>query len=151
MERLLVDADLDYLDDVTDMIINEMDKVGCTGKSENMIRLAIEEVFVNIVSYAYSDESFKKNDSEKVSDDVLKWGKAEIEVDVTDNPSNLVITFSDMGQPYDPLKKEDPDVNLAIEDRPVGGLGIYLVKQIMDDIRYEYSDGKNVLTLIKNL
>ena len=59
MERLLVDADLDYLDDVIDMIINEMDKVGCTGKSENMIRLAIEEVFVNIVSYAYSDESFK--------------------------------------------------------------------------------------------
>ena len=50
------------------MIINEMDKFGCTGKSENMIRLAIEEVFVNIVSYAYSDESFKKNDGDDVID-----------------------------------------------------------------------------------
>ena len=59
----------------------------------------------------------------------------------------MVITFRDSGIPYDPLAKEDPDVTLSAEDRSVGGLGIYMVKQSMDELDYVYEDGMNVLTM----
>ena len=55
----------------------------------------------------------------------------------------------DQGKPYDPLAKEDPDVSLSAEERDVGGLGIFMVKQTMDDIRYEYADGRNILKIRK--
>ena len=61
----------------------------------------------------------------------------------------MVITFIDNGIPYDPLAKVDPDVTLSLEERDVGGLGIYLVKKTMDDILYEYKDGQNILRIKK--
>ena len=60
------------------------------------------------------------------------------------------ITFEDSGIPYDPLKKEDPDITLSADDRPIGGLGIFMVKKSMDDMSYEYKDNKNRLTITKN-
>ncbi len=60
-----------------------------------------------------------------------------------------MITFIDNGIPYDPLAKVDPDVTLSLEERDVGGLGIYLVKKTMDDILYEYKDGQNILRIKK--
>ena len=57
----------------------------------------------------------------------------------------------DHGVPYDPLAREDPDVTRSAEDREIGGLGIFMTKQIMDDVTYEYKDGQNILTLKKNL
>ena len=53
----------------------------------------------------------------------------------------------DRGKPFDPLKKTDPDVTLSADERNIGGLGIFLTKKIMDDVRYEYKDGQNILTL----
>ena len=61
----------------------------------------------------------------------------------------LYITFRDQGIPYNPLEKEDPDVTLSAEERQIGGLGIFLVKKMMDDVHYEYRDGFNVLTVMK--
>jgi anti-sigma regulatory factor (Ser/Thr protein kinase) len=61
-----------------------------------------------------------------------------------------MITFIDSGIEYNPLAKTDPDVTLKVEDREIGGLGIFLVKKCMDDVRYEYKDGKNVLTIEKS-
>ena len=61
------------------------------------------------------------------------------------------LTFIDSGVPYNPLKKDDPDTTLSAEDRKIGGLGIFLVKKSMDDMRYEFKDGKNILTLVKKL
>ena len=72
-----------------------------------------------------------------------------VRVEVTDNPLAVVITFIDNGIPYDPLAKVDPDVTLSLEERDVGGLGIYLVKKTMDDILYEYKDGQNILRIKK--
>lgn len=63
----------------------------------------------------------------------------------------MIVTFIDHGKPYDPLAKADPDVTLAAEDRPTGGLGIYLVKKTMDDVQYAYRDGQNILTVKKRL
>ena len=63
----------------------------------------------------------------------------------------MTITFVDHGIPYDPLAKDDPDVSLPANDRPVGGLGIFMTKKLMDDVKYEYLDGQNILTLKKNV
>ena len=72
-------------------------------------------------------------------------GTAEIRADI--NPEYAEITLIDSGTPYDPLAKEDPDVDLAPDDRPVGGLGIFMVKQFADECFYEYIEDKNVLTI----
>ena len=63
----------------------------------------------------------------------------------------MTITFIDCGMPYDPLAKPDPDTTLSVEEREIGGLGIFMVKKSMDDMTYEYRDGKNILTIKKNL
>ena len=99
------------------------------------IDIAVEEVFVNICKYAYHPDK----------------GRAVVRVSVTDAPVQVKITFIDHGHPYDPLDKDDPDVTLSAEDRPIGGLGIFMVKQTMDAVEYEYKDGSNILTLVKNL
>ena len=99
------------------------------------IDVAVEEIFVNIANYAYNPDI----------------GSAGITVETQEDPLSVVITFTDGGVPYDPLKKPDPDVTLPAEERQIGGLGIYMVKKSMDDISYDYKDGKNILTLKKNL
>ena len=72
-----------------------------------------------------------------------------IRIDMEEAPLKVIIRFIDGGKPYDPLKREDPDITLSAEERKIGGLGIYMVKQSMDEIYYEYRDGKNILTIIK--
>ena len=72
-------------------------------------------------------------------------------VEVSDEPITVTLTFIDNGAPYDPLARRDPDVSLSAEDREIGGLGIFLTKKTMDDVRYEYKDGKNILTLEKHI
>ena len=61
----------------------------------------------------------------------------------------MAITFEDTGIPYDPLAKEDPDITLSAAERQIGGLGIFMVKKSMDDMRYERRDDKNILTIVK--
>ena len=63
---------------------------------------------------------------------------------------DMEITFVDSGKPYDPLAKADPDTTQSIEERPIGGMGILIVKKSMDAVDYEYKDGKNILTIKKN-
>ncbi len=67
------------------------------------------------------------------------------------DPLTVEITFIDQGKPYDPLAKSDPDVTLSAEERQIGGLGIYMVKKSMDDVRYRYERGRNILTIQKKL
>ncbi len=97
--------------------------------------MAIDELFGNIANYAYNPDI----------------GTATVRVEVTENPLAVVITFIDNGVPYDPLAKSDPDITLSAEEREIGGLGIYMVKKSMDDISYEYKDGKNFLKIKKNI
>ncbi len=98
------------------------------------IRLCVEEVVENIVSYAYAG------------------GNGPMETSILrDNDGTIILVFKDQGVPFDPLAKPDPDITLSAEDRPIGGLGIFLCKQMMDDVRYEYSDGQNVLTMVKKI
>lgn len=97
------------------------------------IRLSIEEVIENIVRYAYDS------------------GTGYLEVSTERQNDELIIIFSDAGRPFNPLDKPDPDITLSAEDRPIGGLGIFICKQLMDDISYEYKDKCNVLMMKKIL
>ena len=72
-------------------------------------------------------------------------------MEVSDDPVTVTLTFIDQGVPYDPLKREEPDVTLPAEKRGIGGLGIFLTKKTMDDVSYEYRDGQNILTLKKKI
>ena len=100
-------------------------------KEKNQIEIAVDEIVCNVASYAYDGSSGTFN--LKVSTDQI----------------GMIITVTDSGIPYNPLEKEDPDVTLSADERGIGGYGIFIVKKIMDDVSYEYKDGKNILTMKK--
>ncbi|MCR4590237.1 MAG: ATP-binding protein [Lachnospiraceae bacterium] len=135
MSELKVRALTEKLSEVLVFIDGMLEENDCPVKTQFQIDVAVEEIFVNIANYAYNEEG----------------GDAEIEASVSGDPKVIKITFKDSGMPYDPLKKEDPDVTLGIEDRQIGGLGIFMVKKSMDNVEYEHKDGKNILTIYKTL
>lgn len=107
-------------------------------KSEELqfkIRLSIEEAVENVVRYAYEDGH----------------GWIEVGTDLDKDGLMLTIILKDAGVPFNPLAKDDPDITLGVDDREIGGLGIFLCKNLMDDINYNYSEGCNVLTMKKKL
>ena len=134
-KELDIEAVEENLNKVMAFVDENLEAVGCSMKAQMQIDIAVEEVFVNICKYAYHPEK----------------GRAVVRVEVSDDPVQVKITFIDHGKPYDPLQKDDPDVTLSAEDREIGGLGIFMVKQTMDAVEYEYKDGSNILTLVKNL
>ena len=80
-----------------------------------------------------------------------KEGDVVIKASTSENPLSIKISFIDQGTPYNPLAKPDPNTSLALMERQKGGLGIFMVKKTMDDMTYEYKNGKNILTIIKNI
>ena len=78
-------------------------------------------------------------------------GEATISCGIKGAPRTAIIRFEDAGKPFNPLEKEDADTSLDAEEREIGGLGILMVKRSMDHISYEYRDGKNILTIQKEL
>ncbi|MBR3401374.1 MAG: ATP-binding protein [Parasporobacterium sp.] len=136
--QLTVKASLDCLPEVQCFIDRFLEDFGCSMKTQMLIDVAVEEIFVNIASYAYSEEP----------------GNAQIDVSFDKNESGkdyVRITFSDAGIPFDPLENEDPDISLPAEKRAIGGLGVYMVKKSMDQVFYEYRDHLNKLTICKVL
>ena len=98
------------------------------------INLVIEEAVSNIIFYAYTD-----ND------------KHEIKIAVSLNNNRLMIKITDNGIPFNPLAQQQPDITLPAEERPVGGLGIFLISQIMDKMDYTRQNNWNILTLNKSI
>ena len=135
MNELNIAATLENLDAVMGFIEEQLEEYGCSMETQMQVALAAEEVYVNIANYAYNPEV----------------GPATIQVEVHEDPLEVVITFMDNGKPFDPLRKENPDITLSADDREIGGLGIFLVKQTMDDVHYEYTDGRNILRIRKRL
>lgn len=133
MKKITVEATLDTLDQVLDFINNQLEGVDCPMKTLMQIDIAVEEIFVNIAHYAYSPNT----------------GNVTICCAVEEAPFGVTIQFLDGGVAYNPLVKEDPDVSLSVNEREIGGLGIYMVKKSMDHISYEYLDGNNILTVKK--
>ncbi|MCR5388168.1 MAG: ATP-binding protein [Lachnospiraceae bacterium] len=135
MAELVIDAVVENIDKVFDFIHEQLEETDCPMKAQMQIDLAVDEIFANISNYAYNPET----------------GYAKIICTVCKDPLRVEISFEDGGKPYNPLEKEDPDVTLPVEDRPIGGLGIFLVKKNMDSVDYEYKDGKNILTIKKEI
>lgn len=135
MNEITVDATLANVDTVTDFVNKELEKLNCPMKAQMEIDIAIDEIFSNIANYAYNPEI----------------GKATIRFEVEKDPLSVVVTFMDKGAKYDPLEKADPDIKASIEERTEGGLGIFMVKKSMDNVEYEYKDGKNILKIKKNI
>ena len=134
MKQLTVNAQTSELSKVLAFADTILEEAGCSAKTKMQIDIAIEEIFVNIATYAYPSEG----------------GQAVIEIETDKNGKIVKITFEDQGVPYNPLENEDPDITLPAEERPIGGLGIFMVKNIMDEVSYEYADGKNRLTIKKS-
>jgi len=130
MKELLVDAKIENLDTVIDFVASELEVQDCPMKLQNQVSIVAEEIFVNIVHYAYTSEN----------------GNVVIRIAACDE---IIIEFEDNGKPYNPLEKADPDIDAATEEREIGGLGFFMVKQIMDSVEYEYKNGKNILTIVK--
>jgi sigma-B regulation protein RsbU (phosphoserine phosphatase) len=109
-----------------DMRFNELTTAG--------VNLAIEEAVVNVMNYAYP-----------------KGKRANILLEVMADDETITFELSDDGSPFDPTKAEQVDVTLPVEKRAIGGLGIHLIRTIMDDVIYERVDDRNILTLIKKI
>ena len=133
--ELTVQAAVENIPAVTDFVNERLEALDCPVKAQMQIDVAIDELFGNIAQYAYDPAT----------------GPATVRVDVEDDPLAVRITFIDQGKPYDPLARADPDVTLSAEERQIGGLGIFMVKKTMDDVKYEYRDGQNILTVKKRL
>ena len=103
--------------------------------TQTAIDIAVEELFVNIASYAYEQGE----------------GVAVVQVTFAEDPLSVEITFIDNGKQYNPLAKADPNITLSVKERKRGGLGIFMVKNTMDNVSYKYKDGRNILTITKIL
>jgi anti-sigma regulatory factor (Ser/Thr protein kinase) len=97
------------------------------------LNLALEEAVVNVMNYAYPGS------------------QGDVKVDIKIDDQKVVSILTDSGIPFDPTQKGDVDTTLPAEERPIGGLGIHLVKQIMDKVSYQYVGNQNILTLEKNI
>lgn len=133
--EITVPAIIENVEKVTAFVNAELEKINCPAKAKAEIDIAIDELFSNIANYAYNPEI----------------GKATVKFEVQNNPMAVIITFMDNGKPYDPLKREDPNVTLSMEERQIGGLGIFMVKKSMDSVEYEYKDNHNILRIKKHI
>ena len=135
MKELTIEAVIENIAVVTAFVDEQLERLDCPVKIQTQVDIAVDELFSNISHYAYKPGT----------------GVATVRVEAVDRPPTVVITFIDNGVKYDPLAKADPDVTLPLEQREIGGLGIYMVKKSMDDVSYEYRDGHNILRIRKNI
>ena len=133
--ELTVDAAVENIPAVTAFVEAQLDAVDYSPKARGQLSMAIDEIVANIAQYAYAPEV----------------GPVTVRFAFDEGTRTATLTFLDKGLPYNPLEKADPDVSLSAEDRPIGGLGIFLVKKTMDGMAYAYKHGQNVLTIQKRL
>ena len=133
MQKIVIEALPENLPLATEFVDAFLEARDCPMKTQMLFDLCVEEIFVNIANYAYPDAA------------------GAVGIHIAEKNGVVTIIFTDSGIPYDPLKKKDPDVTLSAKDRQIGGLGIFLVKKNMDSVSYRYEDGKNVLTMTKQI
>lgn len=131
---LTLPNDVETIPQLNEFIDAIAESIGLDMSLTMSLNLAIEEAVVNVMEYAYPQGS-----------------KGDVTIDVAASDQWLQFIISDSGTPFDPTEKKDADTTLSVDERPIGGLGIFLVRQLMDTIQYDYVDGKNVLTLKKQL
>ncbi len=133
--EITVKAVMENLDRVIAFAEETLTGLGCPPKARMQITLSLEELYANVVNYAYASSP----------------GDCGIRIELARKDEHRVaITLQDWGKAFDPLAKEDPDIFLSANDRPIGGLGIFIVKKSMDSVSYRREDGKNIITMTKS-
>ena len=132
MKKLTVKASIDNLNEVLNFVNEDLEQHNCPPDLQTQIGIAVEEIFMNIANYAYNPAS----------------GNVAICISTGEK---AVIRFEDTGKPYTPLAQPAPDLDKPLMEREIGGLGIFLVKQLMDNVAYAHVDNKNILTIEKRL
>jgi sigma-B regulation protein RsbU (phosphoserine phosphatase) len=133
-KRLVLPNDIETIPQLNEFIDLVAEEVGLDMSLTMSLNLAMEEAVVNVMDYAYPDGQ-----------------KGNVDIEVTADQEWMTFVITDTGIAFDPTTKEDADTTLSAEERPIGGLGIFLVRQLMDDINYKREGNKNVLTLGKKL
>ncbi len=133
VKEITVLVTLENIRTVTDFINEELAHRNVPEMIRVQIDVAIDEIFGNIVRYAYNDQE----------------GRVTVRADIEGERPTASITFIDKGKPYDPREAPEPDITLEARLRPIGGLGLFMVRKIMDGLDYEYRDGQNILTIRK--
>ena len=131
LESKIFKADVSELDNLFEYSSKLLRILEFTSREITLINTALEEIFVNVAKYAYEDTGY-------------------VEVTLFNDKNSVKFEFRDSGKPFNPLAKQDPNITANSDEREIGGLGIYMVKQIMDEVTYDYINNQNVLTLIKN-
>lgn len=135
METRIFPAKTEELDNVLDFVNGQLEAAGCDMKSQTQISIALEELFVNVAHYAYKAEGA---------------GGCEIGAGLADD-GMFNIRIKDLGIPFDPTERDDPDITLSAEERQIGGLGIFMVKKFMDKVTYERDGDYNIMTIGKKI
>ncbi len=130
MNELIIEASLENTNTVQDFISGRTRD--CPVKIRSQIGIVVDEIFSNIARYAYSPDT----------------GGAAVRIAVDEY---VTIEFEDSGVAYNPLSSETPDISLSAEEREIGGLGLFIVKNIMDSVEYRRDGNKNILTIKKKL
>ena len=135
MSKIVFDANFDNLDEIREIVGEAARQVGFSDKEIYAIQLAADEASSNIIEHAYAG---------------VTGGKLEIDIITSDN--KLKIIMRDHGKPFDPSSVPEPNVKADLSERKIGGLGMYLMRKLMDEVSYESSpETGNILTMIKRL
>lgn len=135
MPRITLPATTENIEPATDFLNEVLENAGCPPRAQMQLDIALDELMSNVAQYAYTPET----------------GEITVSVEIKEDPKRAVVILTDAGTPYDPLQREDPDITLSATERRIGGLGIFIVKQSMDELSYEYKNKKNVVTIVKKI
>jgi serine/threonine-protein kinase RsbW len=134
MRTAIFPSKYEALDDMREFVCQAAEDAGMDDSDSYKIQLAVDEACSNIIEHGCDGMC-----------------EEQIEITCTDAEDRLIIMVRDHGEPFDPTSAPAPDLTADIEDRPIGGLGIFLMRRLMDEIRYEpLGEAGNVLTLVKH-
>ena len=133
-KKLVIKNDISEINKLTVFIEELSEELVLTPELTFNLNLVLEEAVSNVIYYAYGEEKQK-----------------EISLMAKMSENNLIFVLTDSGKEFDPTKAPDADITLSAEEREIGGLGIFLIRQIMNLVEYQRIDGKNVLTMGKQL
>jgi serine/threonine-protein kinase RsbW len=134
IHTLSVEASTEHLAEVRDFVASHAENIGLNQKMISEIRLAVDEAYTNIIKHAYSNNSTEKVNIEIGSDDDQLW-----------------ITLIDSGKSFDPESYREPDLMKRIKEKKRGGMGVYLIRKVMDQVQYNRKGESNEIRMVKNL
>lgn len=135
MREITVEALLENIEMITAFVDEELERIDCPPKANAQLDICVDEIFGNIARYAYGSGT----------------GDATARIDFDEAERLITLTFIDKGMPFNPLDVPEPDITLSLEERPIGGLGLFMVKNMVDSMTYSRDDDRNVLTIHKRI